>query len=104
MAISVVVRRKLREPIPPDVQSFELRDATARVLGRQPESTLASGIQEYTDAVFNASQVIRLLQEFRFLGQQSDHATRRDLEDAASFIEREIAATVGNGFVFFIGD
>ena len=63
-----------------------------------------AGINPVSIAVFNASQVTRLLQEFQFLAQQSDQTTRQDLEDAATFIEHEIMAIGGNGFVSFIGD
>ena len=106
MGIDIVVTRNLFEPLPNGARSFGLRDATGRALGRQPEATLSHGIDVVSITVLNRNQVTRLLQEFRFLAQQSDEVTRQDLEDAASFIEREITA-IGHGadcYVSFLGD
>ena len=77
-----------------------------RVGARQPESALSAGIDPVWTAVFNPGQVPRLLQEFRVLAKQSDERTRQDLEEAAVFIESEIAA-IGAGsecHVVFLGD
>ena len=98
--------RNLFEPLPDGARWFGLRDATARALGRQPEATLSRGIDVVANTVFNRNQIPRLLQEFQFLAQQSDEVTRQNLEDAASFIEREITA-IGPGadcYVSFFGD
>jgi hypothetical protein len=106
MAVEIVVTRDLFTPLPADASSFGLKDATARALRRQPEATLSHGIDAVGETVFNRNQQTRLLQEFRFLADQSDEVTRRDLEDAASFIERETNA-IGpgaDGYVTFIGD
>ena len=104
MGITIIVVKELLEPPPQAIRSFDLGDATARALGRQPENTLSSAIQPYTSAAFNTQQVIRLLQELRVLGRQSDDAIRQDLEDAASFIERETTGLLGSSFVVFLGD
>ncbi len=85
---------------------LSLTDATARALERQLDGTLSHAIDRVSITVFNRSQVTRLLQEFRFLGEQSDQVTRQDLKDAASFIERESSA-IGTGpdcYVSFFGD
>ncbi len=106
MGIEIVVTRNLFEPLPDGATWFGLRDATARALGRQPEANLSHGIDAVSDTVFNRSQVSRLLQEFRALAKQSDEVTRKDLEDAASFIERESEAigSLSDCYVAFIGD
>ena len=106
MGIDIVVTRHLFRPWPKDAHWFSLKDATARALERQGDATLSHAIDRVSITVFNRKQVTRLLQEFRFLGQQSDQVTRQDLEDAASFIERESSA-IGNGpdcYVSFVGD
>jgi hypothetical protein len=106
MGIDIVVTRKLFEPWPKDANRFSLKDATTRALERQQDGTLSRAIDRVSITVFNRNQVTRLLQEFRFLGQQSDEVTRQNLEDAASFIERESSA-IGSGpdsYVSFVGD
>ena len=106
MGIDIVVTRKLFQPWPKDANWFSLKDATARALERQQDGTLSYAIDQVSITVFNRNQVTRLLQELRFLGQQSDLVTRQDLEDAASFIERESSA-IGTGpdcYVSFVGD
>jgi hypothetical protein len=106
MGIDITVTRNLFEPFPDDARWFGLEAATARRLSQQPETTLSHGIDAVSSTVFNRNQVTRLLQEFRFLAQQSDKVTRQNLEDAASFIERESSA-IGPGadcYAAFIGD
>jgi hypothetical protein len=106
MGIAVVVTKNVLEPLPDGGTSFGLRDPAARAVGRQPESTLSAGIDPVGTTVFNRGQVSRLLQEFRALARQSDQRTRQDLEDAAVFIEAEMAA-IGAGldcYVVFLGD
>jgi len=96
MGIDIAVTKHLFEPLPEGVSWFGLKDATGRALGRQPDATLSHAIDPVSMTVFNRNQVTRLLQEFRFLAKQSDEVTRQDLEDAATFIERETAA-IGPG-------
>ena len=106
MGIDIVVTRHLFEPPPDGVSWFGLKDATGRALWRQPIGTLSHAIDPAATIVFNRNQVTRLLQEFRFLAKQSDEVTRQNLEDAASFIERETTA-IGPGadcYVSFVGD
>jgi hypothetical protein len=106
MGVDIVVTKHLFEPLPDGASWFGLKDATSRALERQADATLSHGIDPVATAVFNRNQVTRLLQELRFLARQSDNLTRQDLEDAASFIERETAA-IGPGadcYVAFVGD
>ncbi len=106
MGISVVVTKDVLEPLPDGRTSFGIRDPAARALWRQPDGTLSGGIDPVGMTVFNRGQVSRLLQEFRVLVAQSDERTRQDLEDAAAFIESEMAA-IGAGlecYVVFLGD
>jgi hypothetical protein len=106
MGIDIVVTRNLFEPLPDGARTYGLRDATARALWRQPEATLAHGIDPVSVTVFNRNQVTRLLQELRFMAKESDEVTRQDLEGAAAFIEREMNA-IGPGadcYVSFVGD
>lgn len=106
MGIDIVVTRHLFERLPEAAARFSLKDATARALCRQPDSALSHAIDPVSTTVFNRNQVIRLLQEFRFLAQESGDGTRQDLEDAASFIEQEVNA-IGPGadcYVSLLGD
>jgi hypothetical protein len=106
MGIDIVVTRHLFEPLPEGVSWFSLTDATGRALSRQPDATLTHAIDPVSTTVFNRNQVTRLVQEFRFLARQSDDVTRQNLEEAATFIERETAA-IGPGadcYVSFRGD
>lgn len=106
MGIDIIVTTNLFEPLRDGASLFGLRDATARALWRQPEQRISQGIDAVSMTVFNRNQVPRLLQEFRFLAEQSDEVTRQDLENAASFIEME-AAAIGPGpdcYVAFFGD
>jgi hypothetical protein len=106
MGIDIVVTPGLFEPLPKDARWFSLKQATTRALELQPEATLSHGIDRVSITVFNRNQVTRLLQEFRYLAQQSDDVTRQNLEDAASFIEEETSA-IGPGpdcYVSFVGD
>ncbi len=106
MGIDIAVTKHLFEPLPEGVSWFSLKDATGRALWRHPDATLSHAIDPVSMTVFNRNQVTRLLQEFRFLAKQSDEVTKQDLEEAATFIERETAA-IGPGadcYVSFHGD
>lgn len=106
MGIEIVVTNSLFEPLLDGGTSFSLKDATARTLWRQPEATLSRGIDAILTTVFNRNQVTRLLQEFRHIAQASDEVTRQDLNDAATFIERETSAIDPGAdcYVAFLGD
>jgi hypothetical protein len=106
MGIDIVVTRNVFEPIPDGASWFGLRNATARALSQQPESTLSHGIDAVATTVFNRNQIARLLQEFRMLAQHADEVTRQNLEDAADFIERgmELVGPGGDCYMAFVGD
>ena len=106
MGIDIAVTRNPLEPIPDDASWFGLNDSTARALSRQPEATLSHGIDAVSTTVFSRKQLNRLLQEFRYLAQQSDEVARRNLEDAASFIEQETSALGQHAecYVVFVGE
>jgi hypothetical protein len=56
--------------------AIQLSDATARALGRQPETTLTYGIDALAMTVFNRRQMPRLVQELRSAAREADDRTR----------------------------
>jgi hypothetical protein len=89
---------------PPAVSSgIEIAGAAVRAFGRRDASWLCTAIVPWGDAAFNAQQAPRLVQELRVIADESDEATRANIEAAIALIEGQ-ATSRHRWFAVFLGD